>query len=167
MSVDAYWARRMPRTYANLQPAVVEEEPKPIPLPRVITNPEKLRTARELVAGRQRGVFEMSRVIAIASEISGVPVNHITSRSRLPDRARARQFSVWLANKMLNRSLAGIGRTFGRDHTTVIYSIRKVEKDDSFAEWRDTAIRLIEEVENERLAQESDGEDTGDDCCSA
>ena len=39
----------------------------------------------------------------------------------------ARQVAVYLIRKLTNLSLPDIGKEFGKDHTTILYSIKKVE----------------------------------------
>ena len=39
----------------------------------------------------------------------------------------ARQIAIYLIRKLTNLSLPDIGKEFGRDHTTILYAIRKVE----------------------------------------
>ena len=41
--------------------------------------------------------------------------------------AEARQMAMYLIRKLTNLSLPDIGKEFGRDHSTVLYAIRKVE----------------------------------------
>lgn len=41
--------------------------------------------------------------------------------------AEARQVAIYLIRKLTNLSLPDIGKEFGRDHSTVLYAIRKVE----------------------------------------
>ena len=41
--------------------------------------------------------------------------------------AEARQVAMYLIRKLTNLSLPDIGDQFGRDHATVLYSIRKVD----------------------------------------
>ena len=41
--------------------------------------------------------------------------------------AEARQFAMYLIRKLTNLSLPDIGKEFARDHSTVLYAIRKVE----------------------------------------
>ena len=43
--------------------------------------------------------------------------------------AEARQIAMYLIRKLTNFSLPDIGQEFGKDHTTVLHSIRKVESD--------------------------------------
>lgn len=63
----------------------------------------------------------------------------IRGQQRVRDAVQARQIAMYLIRSMTNLSLDDIGREFGnRDHTTVLYSIDKVEKrmkkDSAFAE---------------------------------
>ena len=41
--------------------------------------------------------------------------------------AEARQIAMYLVRKLTNLSLPDIGREFAKDHSTVLYAIRKVE----------------------------------------
>ena len=63
--------------------------------------------------------------------------------------ARPRQVAMYLAKQLTARSLPEIGRKFGgRDHTTVMHAVRKVEElrqtDSSFCEDVDLLRRLLE-----------------------
>jgi chromosomal replication initiator protein len=43
--------------------------------------------------------------------------------------ARPRQVAMWLSKQLTTRSLPEIGRKFGgRDHTTVIHAVRKIDE---------------------------------------
>lgn len=72
-----------------------------------------------------------------------------------PRRARVvvvpRQIGMYLAKKMTARSLPEIGRRFGgRDHSTVLHAVRKIEElvktDDKLAREVALLIRLVEQV---------------------
>jgi len=42
--------------------------------------------------------------------------------------ARPRQAAMWIAKQITTRSLPDIGRRFGgRDHTTVLHAVRRIE----------------------------------------
>jgi len=57
-----------------------------------------------------------------------VAVHDIESDRRTLNVTRPRQVAMYLAKKLTLASLAEIGRAFHRDHTTVIYAIRRVEQ---------------------------------------
>jgi chromosomal replication initiator protein len=51
------------------------------------------------------------------------------SARRARNVARPRQVAMYLAKQLTSRSLPEIGRKFGgRDHTTVMHAVRKVEE---------------------------------------
>lgn len=53
----------------------------------------------------------------------------LISDRRAREVARPRQVGIWLAKKLTTRSLPDIGRRFGgRDHTTVIHAVRRVDQ---------------------------------------
>jgi chromosomal replication initiator protein len=63
--------------------------------------------------------------------------------------ARPRQVAMYLSKQLTSRSLPEIGRKFGgRDHTTVMHAVRKIEElrasDNSFAEDIDLLRRMLE-----------------------
>ena len=63
-------------------------------------------------------------------------------RGRARQVARPRQVAMYLAKTLTSRSLPDIGRRFGgRDHTTVIHAVRKIE------ELRQTDSQIAEDVE--------------------
>ena len=72
---------------------------------------------------------------------------HSARRSRTI--ARPRQIAMYLAKNLTTRSLPEIGRKFGgRDHTTVIHAIKKVEElkrnDSNFTEDVEILTRSLE-----------------------
>ena len=72
---------------------------------------------------------------------------HSARRSRAI--ARPRQVAMYLSKQLTTRSLPEIGRKFGgRDHTTVIHAVRKIEElrtgDEAFAEDVDLLRRMLE-----------------------
>ncbi len=61
-------------------------------------------------------------------EFYGLKMSDMSSARRLRAVARPRQIAMYLAKKMTACSLPEIGRQFGgRDHTTVMHAVRKVE----------------------------------------
>ena len=65
--------------------------------------------------------------VAQAAWEAGVPRATIRGKSRIRPIAHCRQFYMWLAVQN-GHSQASVGRAFNRDHTTVAYAIKEVEK---------------------------------------
>ena len=54
----------------------------------------------------------------------------LRGQQRYKEAATARQVAMYLIRRLTNLSLSEIGKEFeGRDHTTVMHSIEKVEKE--------------------------------------
>ncbi|TVR98768.1 MAG: chromosomal replication initiator protein DnaA [Rhodospirillales bacterium] len=76
-------------------------------------------------------------------------VSDMHSARRARSVARPRQVAMYLAKQLTSRSLPEIGRKFGgRDHTTVMHAVRKVEEllgtDNAFAEDVELLRRMLE-----------------------
>ncbi len=75
---------------------------------------------------RRITIDDIQRKVA---EYYGVRMNEMLSARRARVIARPRQVAMYLAKQLTSRSLPEIGRKFGgRDHTTVIHAVRKVEE---------------------------------------
>ena len=78
-----------------------------------------------------------------------IRLSDMSSARRARTVARPRQIAMYLAKQLTSRSLPEIGRAFGgRDHTTVIHAVRKVEElmkaDVSFSEDVELLTRMLE-----------------------
>lgn len=67
-------------------------------------------------------------VIAVAARHYSVTPQAILSSSRHVLTVTARKVAMFVCRDRLGMSYAQIGRIFGRDHSTVMYSCRTVEK---------------------------------------
>ena len=86
-------------------------------------------------------------IVRKVSQISRVAEKDIVGKSRKKDFVQARQAAMFLCRALLDVSLSNIGVYFGgRDHTTVIHAIRRVEE----KEKKDRRLRKM----IERLSQE-------------
>lgn len=62
-------------------------------------------------------------------EFYNVKISDLLSGRRLQNIARPRQVAIYLSKLLTSKSLPEIGRKFGgRDHTTVLHSVRKVQE---------------------------------------
>ncbi|HDR00262.1 MAG TPA: chromosomal replication initiator protein DnaA [candidate division WOR-3 bacterium] len=68
-------------------------------------------------------------VIAATADEFGIPVSDIKSVRRTKQLALARQVAMYLLRKKLNLSLKEVGYCFGgKDHTTVMHAVDKIER---------------------------------------
>ena len=87
-----------------------------------------LDLVREVVASIV-GVSQVLSAATICELVSGqfnVSIQDLQSRSRKKSITFPRQIAMYLARKYTEESLADIGRTFNRDHSTVLHSIKVV-----------------------------------------
>ena len=76
---------------------------------------------------RQR--FSPQRIQRAVADEWGISVDGLTSKRRTRDLTVPRQVAMYLIRELLDEPLIRVGKLFGgRDHTTVIHSIRKVER---------------------------------------
>jgi chromosomal replication initiator protein len=81
----------------------------------------------------------IDEIMKVTCEHYSLRMSDMTSARRSRTVARPRQMAMYLAKKLTPRSYPEIGRKFGgRDHTTVLYAVRKIEElmiaDDQIAE---------------------------------
>jgi chromosomal replication initiator protein len=90
------------------------------------------RTALRGVLGRAeqaRPVFSPEKIRELVARRWRVRPEALSSKRRTKDLTVPRQVAMYLIKEMLGMSLVRIGELFGgRDHSTVIHSIRKVEE---------------------------------------
>jgi chromosomal replication initiator protein len=108
---------------------------------RPITLESAQEELRDLLRSHERRVTvdEIQRRVA---EHFNIRLGEMTSDRRARAVARPRQVAMYLSKQLTTRSLPEIGRKFGgRDHTTVIHAVRKIE------ELKQTDPALAEDVE--------------------
>ena len=113
----------------------------------LLGTPITLETIQETLSdsryskGMRLTVDKIQRAVA---EEFGIALNDMTSKRRARDIARPRQVAMYLCKKLTKRSLPDIGRRFGgRDHTTVMHAVKRVDSlrvEDSVFNSRVTAI---------------------------
>ncbi|MFL6546993.1 MAG: helix-turn-helix domain-containing protein, partial [Candidatus Udaeobacter sp.] len=99
---------------------------------------EKLATTR---CARQP---ELREILAVVGRYFKLPQKQLKSHSRCQSIVAARAIAIYLARELAGVSYQQIGRALGgRDHTTIIHSYRKIERDRP----RDPAIQeAVEEL---------------------
>jgi len=115
---------------------------------RIITLEMTQEVLTDLLRASERRITidEIQKKVA---EHYNIRLSDMHSARRARQVARPRQVAMYLAKQLTPRSLPEIGRKFGgRDHTTVIHAVRKIEElsayDPSFREDVDLLRRLLQ-----------------------
>ncbi len=92
----------------------------------------------------------IEKILSSVSKAYGVPQDQMKSKKRTDTVANARHVAIYLIKQLTELTLKEIGAIFGRDHTTVISSIDKVEKSIKTINNYETEInRLIKEIKGQ------------------
>lgn len=85
---------------------------------------------RDMIYGLEPRRIRIEDILKVVSRHFGVSRSDILSQRRHRSVVWPRQIGMYLAKQMTQRSLPEIGRRFGgRDHTTVLHAIRKIDKE--------------------------------------
>lgn len=104
----------------------------------------------DLVRGKEPKRVKIDDILRVIMKHFGVNRGDLLSSRRNRSIVRPRQIGMYLAKSLTARSLPEIGRRFGgRDHTTVLHAIRKVESlladDAALREEMEVLKRLLKE----------------------
>jgi len=69
-----------------------------------------------------------AQIVEAVSRYYGKKPDVVTGRTWSKSTSRARQVAMYLCKRLTPLSLTEIGATFGKDHSTVLYAIRRVEE---------------------------------------
>lgn len=70
----------------------------------------------------------LKHVMAAAAKVGGITLAELTGRNRCTSVIPYRQAAQWIGVKHIGLSTPVIGRMFGRDHSTVVASVQKIER---------------------------------------
>ena len=87
-----------------------------------------LVSASQSLRSKEPQRVKIDDILRIVAKHYGVQRGDLLSSRRNQSIVRPRQIGMYLAKTLTSRSLPEIGRRFGgRDHTTVLHAIRKIE----------------------------------------
>ena len=91
-----------------------------------------LRDKLRAIEGNEQGSSAVLTILAIQQAVAkewGVTVDGLRSKTRTKTLTTPRQIAMYLARELLSTQLVEIGNAFGgRDHSTVIHSLEKVQQ---------------------------------------
>lgn len=99
---------------------------------KILNREVDLETAKnilaDLLADSSKSIT-LEEILKTVADKYALSVAQLKTPSRARNFARPRQIAMYLAKTLTSKSLPEIGRTFGdRDHTTVLYAVRRVEE---------------------------------------
>ena len=130
-SVCEYIANRLKSNIRQLEGAV-----KKLRAYHLLENkPVNVATAQaaisDIINNSQPTPVTVDKIIEeVARTYGGITPEDIRSQKRNANISKARQVSMYIVREITQMSMVEIGQTFGgRDHSTVVYAVRQVEKD--------------------------------------
>ncbi len=92
---------------------------------------------------------KVERILSAVSKKYGVSVEDIKSKKKTDSVANARHTSIYIIRQLTDLSLKEIGKIFGRDHSTIISSINKIEINiKTIRNYESDIDKLIKEIKN-------------------
>ena len=89
----------------------------------------------------------IEKILTAVSKAYSIPVDQMKSKKRTDTVANARHVAIYLIKQMTELTLKEIGAIFGRDYSTVISSVDKVDKNIKTVNNYEADInRLIKEI---------------------
>ncbi len=85
------------------------------------------RAIRELIHARDEYIPSPEVIVEETAKYYSMDARQILGTSRTKDVVLARQVSIYLIRSITNLSLPEIGKVFGKDHTTIMHSLGRVE----------------------------------------
>ena len=127
-NVLAFLAHRITSNVRELEGALNRVIAQAILVGRAITLDMAQDVLRDLLRAHERRVT-IEDIQKLVAEHYSIRIADMHSARRARAVARPRQVAMYLAKQLTPRSLPEIGRKFGgRDHTTVMHAIRKIEE---------------------------------------
>ncbi|MDD6189287.1 MAG: chromosomal replication initiator protein DnaA [Clostridiales bacterium] len=105
------------------------------------------RITKEIIRGDREYTPDM--IIEKVAAYYSITADDIKGSSRQKNTALARQISMYLIRKLINMPLADIGEVIGgKDHSTVMHSIKKIESSMSTPEFADVIRDITANITN-------------------
>lgn len=82
---------------------------------------------QEVVSDTQPEPIKIEKIISEVARTYSVSENDILSNRRTAPLVLARQVAIYIARETTELSYKAIGESFGKDHTTVLYTVKKME----------------------------------------
>ncbi len=96
--------------------------------PQSIDKAQAIKILSDLIAAEEQMVVTPEKIIAVVATVCGVAVEEILSKSQTQECSFPRQIAMYLCRSELKLPFQSVGQVFDRDHSTVMTSIKQIEK---------------------------------------
>ena len=83
---------------------------------------------RDVINDTQPEPIKIEKIISEVARTYNVSESDILSNRRTADLVLARQVAMYISRETTDLSYKAIGESFGKDHTTVLYNVKQIEK---------------------------------------
>ena len=83
---------------------------------------------RDVITDTQPEPIKIEKIILEVARTYNVSESDILSNRRTADLALARQVAMYIARETTSLSYKAIGESFGKDHTTVLYNVNRIDE---------------------------------------
>jgi len=83
---------------------------------------------KDLLAKQTENALTPEKVVKNLSSHFGITPEDVTGKSQMREFALPRQIAMYMCRKKLEMPFQAIGKFFGRDHSTVMSSVKQIEK---------------------------------------
>jgi chromosomal replication initiator protein len=98
----------------------------------IYKEPPTIEQAKQILANMvisKKKALTLRKIAMLVSEFYNITIDDLIKQSRRKEYVKPRQIAMYLARKELSNSFPIIGEFFGgRDHTTVMHGVEKMEK---------------------------------------
>ncbi|MGN0494196.1 MAG: chromosomal replication initiator protein DnaA [Acutalibacteraceae bacterium] len=108
---------------------------------------------RDIINDTQPEPIKIEKIIAEVAKTYNVSESDILSNRRTSALALARQVAMYIARETTNLSYKAIGESFGKDHTTVLYNVNRIE---SFLKDKPYEKELVDDIIKNLTTSSSD-----------
>ena len=82
---------------------------------------------KDIISDTKPEPIKVEKIIAEVAHTYNVSESDILSNRKTADLVLARQVAMYIARETTDLSFKAIGESFGKDHTTVLYNVKKIE----------------------------------------
>ena len=83
---------------------------------------------KQVISDTQPEPIKVEKIISEVARSYNVSENDILSNRKTASLVLARQVAMYIARETTELSYKAIGESFGKDHTTVLYNVNKIDK---------------------------------------